>query len=211
MGIPFHTDLVQCVGRNHFQLNKQPVSTATLSFHKVGGPKGVGLLYIRPGTCLQSVLRGGGQERKRRAGTENVLAICGAEALVEECRSLEKIFEENIKPLRNQFESELKKVHPKISVVGERAERLPNTSFIIFPGMKSDRLLMSLDFKGICLSSGSACSSGLVIPSRSLLALGYSEADAMSAIRFSLGAETPREEIPQVVAAVQASVLKLAA
>ncbi|MDB5037005.1 MAG: hypothetical protein JWQ35_533 [Bacteriovoracaceae bacterium] len=209
--VPCHVDLVQCVGRLPFNLHESQISTAALAFHKVGGPKGISMVYVRDRTKIESIIRGGSQEKKRRAGTENIAAIVGAEALAEDVRDLEKVFDQKVRTLRDRFEKELKKKIPEIMIVSEKSPRLPNTSYIIFPGTKSDALLMSLDFKGICVSSGSACSSGIVLPSRALLELGYSEAEAKAAVRFSLGAENSEEEIMEVVNAVQTSVLKLAA
>jgi cysteine desulfurase len=210
-GVPIHSDLVQCVARTSFHLRKSHVATATLSFHKAGGPKGVSCLFIRDRVKVDSVIRGGSQEKKRRAGTENIAAIVGAEALVEECSDLQKVFETNVRGVRDYFEFEIKSRLPNVSIVCADMPRLPNTSYIVFGKPKSDALLMSLDFKGICLSSGSACSSGIIVPSRALMNLGYSESDAMTAIRFSLGPDNTREEADQVIAAVESSVLKLAA
>ncbi len=208
--VPFHTDLVQCVGRMPIELRKSGADLATISFHKVGGPKGVALLYLKPGTQIESIIRGGSQEKKRRAGTENIVAILGAEAVAEDLPLLEKEFLSKIKNLRDEFERKLKAAIPSISIVGEKTERLPNTAYIVFSGIKSDRLLMSLDFKGLCVSSGAACSSGMILPSKALLALGYSEPDAMSAIRFSLGPDNSIEEVDKVLEAVQTSANKLA-
>lgn len=209
--IPYHTDLVQYVGRLPFKLKSEPVDLATLSFHKVGGPRGVSCLYIKEGMKFEPLIRGGGQERKRRAGTENILAILGAEALVEELPYLQSQFQGPIRAMRDRFEEGLRGLSIKHRIVGAEVERLPNTSYIVFPSVRSDRLLMSLDFKGLCVSSGSACSSGLVTPSESLLKLGYSEADALSGIRFSLGADQAAEEVDEVLAFLRESVLKLAA
>jgi cysteine desulfurase len=210
-GVPFHSDLVQCVARLPFQLHTDGLTTATLAFHKVGGPKGVAALFIREKAKIEPIIRGGSQEKKRRAGTENIAAIVGAEALVEDCRELEKTFLAHTQAIRDQFENEIQSRLSDISIVAHSNPRLPNTSYIVFRRVKSDALLMSLDMKGICVSSGSACSSGVILASRALMNLGYSEQEALSAIRFSLGAESSFEEIPAVVEAVESSYSKLAA
>jgi len=212
-GIPFHSDLVQCFAKVPIDLKTSGVSTATIAFHKIGGPKGVGVLYIRKGTLCESIIRGGGQEKKRRAGTENLITIVGAKAAAEEKLSLEGIFGTRVENIRNEFESRLlRTVLPSATVVGKNVARLPNTSYIIFPlGMRSDAMLLHLDMRGVCVSSGSACSSGMVIPSRALLQLGYSEEQAISAIRFSLGPENTEEEMKFVLEQIDAAAKKMVA
>lgn len=209
-GVPIHSDLVQCVGRTRFQLKSSHIAAATLSFHKIGGPKGLGILYVRDRIQLDSIMRGGSQEKKRRAGTENIPAILGAEAATEDCVDLEDTFEKKVRLVRDDFEKQIKSALPEVSIVAEGASRIPNTSYIVFRRPKSDVLLLSLDFKGICVSSGSACSSGMIVPSRALLHLGYSEEDAKTAVRFSLGPDNSSEEVPRVIESVVASVKKLA-
>jgi len=209
--LPFHTDLVQYCGRLAINLTDSKASTATLSFHKSGGPKGVGALYIRTGVQIEPVIRGGIQEKMRRAGTENLVSILGAEAFVQEIPELNRIYPEKVQPLRDQFEKELKACLPQIEIVGANCPRIANTSYIIFENVKSDALLVSLDLQDICVSTGSACSSGLLIPSRNLLAMGYNEEQAISAIRFSLGPTSKKDEPVKVVKAVQAAILRLAA
>jgi cysteine desulfurase len=203
--IPFHVDLVQCLMRQPLNLSQSKVSLATLCFHKSGGPKGVGLLYWRSQLPLESVIRGGSQEKKRRAGTENIVAIMGAGALVEEASTLYSAYEKDIRPVRDFFETELLSRGIPAQIVGAGAKRLPNTSYIIFDGSKSDVTLMKLDMAGICASSGAACSSGMVIPSRALLNLGYSEAEATSAVRFSLGQGNSKAEAEKVLETLQKS------
>jgi cysteine desulfurase len=210
-GVPFHTDLVQYVGRLPINLNETDVSIATISFHKSGGPKGVGVLYIKEGVQIEPIIRGGSQERKLRSGTENIIPILGAAALAEEFSELNKTYEEKIRPLRDQFEKEMKATIDDIEIVGVEAPRIANTSYIIFNKFKSDALLMSLDLKDVYVSTGSACSSGMLTPSRNILALGYSKEQAISAIRFSLGPQTTADEVSKVVHAVQDAILKLAA
>jgi cysteine desulfurase len=203
--IPFHVDLVQCLMRQPLNLSQSKVSLATLCFHKSGGPKGVGLLYWRSQLPLESVIRGGSQEKKRRAGTENIVAIMGAGALVEEASTLYSAYEKEIRPVRDFFETELLNRGIPAQIVGAAAKRLPNTSYVIFDGSKSDVTLMKLDMAGICASSGAACSSGMVIPSRALLNLGYSETEATSAVRFSLGQGNSKAEAEKVLETLQKS------
>lgn len=208
--VPFHTDCVQLFGRVPFSISSA-ISTATLAFHKAGGLKGLGLLVVRSGVLLDPLIRGGGQEQKRRAGTENIAAICGAAALAEKIPELITIHSEHILPLRNQFEKMLLERIPTAKIVGKECERLPNTSYVIFPHVRSDALLMNLDLEDVCVSSGSACSSGMILPSRTLRALGYSEEEATHAIRFSLGPKNTLEEVVKVVGLLEKAVLKQAA
>lgn len=209
--IPYHCDLVQYFGRFAIELDASGVTTATVSFHKAGGPKGVSVLYIRTGTQFESLICGGGQEKKRRAGTENLLAILGAEAICQEVDELKRIHETQIKSLRDHLEIELKKRIPTIEIVGQKVARLLNTSFIIFRGIKSDALMMNLDINGCCVGTGSACGSGMLLPSRTLLALGYSKDDALSAIRFSFGPTNTLDEVNQMIPAIEKAVKKVAA
>lgn len=205
-GVPYHCDLVQYFGRFAFDLDASKVSTATVSFHKAGGPKGVSLLYVRSGVQLEPLICGGGQEKKRRSGTENLLAILGAEAICKEVEELQQAHQTQVKELRDFFESELLKRLPEIEIVGKESPRLCNTSFILFRGIKSDALVMNLDIHGCCVGTGSACGSGLLLPSRTLLALGYSKEDSTSAIRFSFAPSNTREEIEQIVPCIEKAV-----
>lgn len=209
--IPYHCDLVQYFGRFAFNLDQSGVATATVSFHKAGGPKGVSILYIRTGVQCESIICGGGQEKKRRAGTENLLAIMGAEAVCEETEELQKIHQTQIKELRDYFETELTKALPQIEIVGHAANRLCNTSFVVFRGVKSDALMMNLDINGCCVGTGSACGSGMLLPSRTLLALGYSKDDAVSAIRFSFGPSNTLDEVKAILPCIEKAVKKMAA
>jgi cysteine desulfurase len=209
--VPFHTDLVQYVGRLPIVLDQTKASTATISFHKSGGPKGVGLLYVKEGVQIEPVMRGGSQEKKQRSGTENIIPILGAAALAKEFTELNEIYKNQVQPLRDQFEKELKAAIPSIEIVGSKLNRIANTSYIIFSNIKSDAFLMSLDLNNIFVSTGSACSSGMLLPSRNLLALGYSKEQAVSALRFSLGSQNKKEEISKVIHAIQETILKLAA
>lgn len=207
-GIPFHVDLVQCFIRESLDLGKSKVSAVTLCFHKSGGPKGVGLLYIRNKTKLEPLVRGGGQEKARRAGTENITAIVGAGALAEEAASLQTIFDSDIRRVRDFFEDGLRKLDKGIKIVGEKAKRIPNTTYATFERMKSDVTMMQCDLEGICVSTGSACSSGLPKPSRALLSLGFSEAEALTGVRFSLGPSNSLEEAEKVLKVLSVALSK---
>lgn len=209
--VPYHCDLVQYFGRFAIDLESSGVSTATVSFHKAGGPKGVSVLYIRTGINSEPIICGGGQEKKRRAGTENLVAILGAEAVCEEVNELQQLHQTYVKQLRDTFESELQKRISNLEIVGQLAARLCNTSFVIFKGIKSDALMMNLDINGCCVGTGSACGSGMLLPSRTLLALGYSKEDAVSAIRFSFAPTNTLDEIHQIIPCIEAAVKKMAA
>ncbi|MBN8554464.1 MAG: cysteine desulfurase [Deltaproteobacteria bacterium] len=207
--VPYHSDLVQCFGRIPFKISESQISTGTISFHKAGGPKGVSVLYIRKGVQIEPVIRGGAQEKKRRAGTENILAIIGAEALAEEIEELNGVFSTSVKLARDRLEKEILASIPSAKIVGKNAPRIPNTSYIIFPGIKADAMVMNLDLQGACVGTGSACASGMVLPSRTLLQLGYSETDALGAIRFSFGPENLVEEVVRMTPLIQTAVSKL--
>lgn len=202
--VPFHSDLVQVFGREDLHIGKlSGLKMATLSFHKSGGPRGVALLYLAHQTAWEPSLVGGSQEKKRRAGTENLLSIAGAAALIEELPELVSNYQNSVRKLRDQFEKELKAKRSSVTIVGENLERLPNTSFCLFPGCSSDVILMGLDVENICASAGSACSSGLSLPAKSLVRLGYSTEEAQRSVRFSMGDGSQQEEIPTVINAVE--------
>lgn len=202
----FHLDAVQAPGKiSQFHLS-QEVDFASFSAHKMGGPKGVGALVIRKGRTLASLMHGGAQERKRRAGTVNVpgIAAFGAAAAALPKRDLSKILE-----LRNYLE---KSVREKISgshLQGEGAQRLANTSNFLFDGVRGEALLMGLDLEGYAVSSGSACNSGSILPSHVLLAMGFDKAAASSALRVSLGPDNTREEIEGFLEALVSQVERI--
>lgn len=206
--IPFHVDLVQCFLREPLDLSASKASAITLCFHKAGGPKGVGLLYLRGGVPFEPLIRGGSQEKKRRAGTENIVAILGAGALAEEAKLLYERFGSYVKSVREGFERDLVNQVPGVRIVGADSPRLCNTSFVLFDGQRSDLLLMKLDLAGICVSTGSACASGMVIPSRALMNLGYSETEATSGIRFSFGPENTPQDAQKVIEVLSQSLSK---
>jgi len=201
---PFHCDMVQLLGRVPFSLKgHEGVTSATFAFHKSGGIKGVGLLYISPHAQWTPVLHGGGQEKKRRSGTENMLGIASIDGIFEELPALIDLYQHQVRRVRDEFEARLLKEIPSVKIVGQNLERLPNTTYCILSGIASDIMLMGLDVHGIAASSGSACSSGLATSSSALLSLGYSHQDARSAIRFSLGETSTLSQIGEVIAAIK--------
>ena len=201
---PFHCDMVQLLGRIPFSLKENNgVTSATFAFHKSGGVKGVGLLYVSAGAQWTPVLHGGGQEKKRRSGTENILGIASIEGIIEELPALIDLYQHQVRRVRDEFETRLLKEIPSTKIVGHQLERLPNTSYLILPGLASDIMLMGLDVHGVAASAGSACSSGLSTSSSSLLRLGFTEEEARSAIRFSLGESSTLSQIGEVIAAIK--------
>ncbi len=200
----FHCDMVQLLGRIPFTLKgNDGVTSATFAFHKSGGIKGVGLQYVSSQAQWTPVLHGGGQEKKRRSGTENILGIASIEGIFEELPALIDLYQLQVRKVRDEFEARLLKEIPSTKIVGQHLERLPNTTYCIFPGLASDVMLMGLDVHGIAASAGSACSSGLSTMSSALLSLGYSYDEARSAIRFSLGESSTLSQIGEVIGAIK--------
>jgi cysteine desulfurase len=200
-GILFHTDAVQAAGRIAIDARAWQADLATISAHKIHGPKGVGALYIRKGVRIAAHTPGGGQEKKLRAGTENTAGIAGFGVAARLAR--ERLAEAaSIARLRDELESGILKGTQEARAVGAGAPRLPNTSAILFPGIPAEALLVRLDLEGIAASAGSACSSGTLAPSPAILSLGLPRADAKSVIRFSLSRFTTREEIASAVGTI---------
>jgi cysteine desulfurase len=185
------------------------VDLLSASAHKFYGPKGVGFLYVRKGTRLVPQMLGGHHERGKRAGTENVPGIVGmARALeIAEAEMLEE--EQRVVALRNMLEEGIAKRIPDVTFVGKGAPRLYNTSLVLVEYVEGESLLLHLDFAGVCVSSGSACTSSSLEPSHVLLACGYPHALAHGSIRFSLGKWTTEEEILQVVSVFPSIVERL--
>jgi cysteine desulfurase len=200
-GIIFHTDAVQAVGKVDINLKSLPVDLLSLSGHKLYGPKGVGALFIRGGVKISPLIHGGGQERGKRSGTENVAGIVGlrkaCEIIKEEVRSQES--EARIKKLRDElYEGILERIGG-VRLNGHPKRRLSNTLNLSFEGAEGESLVMNLDLEGIAVSTGSACSEGNVEPSHVLLAMGLSRELAVSSLRFSLGRFTEKEDIERVL------------
>ena len=191
-GAKIHCDAIQALGRLPVDMGRLLVDMVSVSAHKIGGPKGIGALAIAPGVMLVPQIRGGGQEKYRRGGTENVLGIAGFGAAAERAGA-QLANMANVAALRDRLETELASEAPELLIAGKGTERLVNTSCLILPGMPGETQVMALDLAGVAISSGSACSSGKVRESHVLKEMGVS--DAGSAIRVSLGLETTDEDI----------------
>lgn len=195
-----HCDAVQAIGRMPVDFGALGVTTMSLSAHKIGGPKGAGALVIRDGTALPPLIPGG-QERRRRGGTENVAAIAGfGAAAVEAAATIGQM--SNVEALRDRLEQELRAIAPDTCVVGADVPRLPNTSCFAIPGQRAETLVIRLDMMGFAVSAGAACSSGKVGASHVLAAMGVDPAIARGAIRVSLGCETTETDIKAFLAAI---------
>ena len=188
-------DAVQIAGKSPWAFNWSGATTAALSAHKFGGPKGVGALILKRGTDLPMPAQGG-QEMGRRAGTENLIGIVGmGAAAAAASRDLERGVWDKVEKLRTVLEKALEESAPDLIIAGKRAKRLPNTSCFAVPGWKGETQVMQMDLAGFAVSAGSACSSGKVRESRVLRAMGYGPEIASSAIRVSLGPENTEQEV----------------
>jgi cysteine desulfurase len=195
-----HTDAVQVAGRLPLDFAALGADMMTLSAHKIGGPKGVGALVLREGVPVKPLIKGGGQERRRRAGTENVAGIVGFGVAAElAAAEVEKAAE--LAALRDELESRVLAVEPDTVVVSGRVARLPNTSCLAVPDTKAETLVIGLDLAGVAVSAGSACSSGKVEASHVLSAMGLSPELAQGAIRVSLGFGTVSADIERFIGA----------
>ncbi len=176
-------DGVQALGKLDTRLDKLDADFVSFSAHKIGGPRGVGVLIQKRGRRLASLMVGGGQERGRRSGTENVAGACGFAA------ALGVLDYTQAQGVRNAFEAKLKQAIPQVTIFGEREARTANTSMFCVPGLEGETLLMQMDLMGFAVASGSACSSGKREPSHVLLAMGAPEVQARSSLRISFGAD----------------------
>ena len=200
-GVPFHTDAVQAVGHLHIHVKEQNIDMLSLSGHKFHGPKGVGALYVRRGFPLVNVIEGGAQERGKRAGTENLAAICGmAAALEDACANLEANTAK-VTALRDKLIAGLSRI-PHCALNGDPVNRLPGNVSFCFEGIEGESLLLLLDAQGISASSGSACTSGSLDPSHVLLAIGRVHDVAHGSLRLSLCHYNTEEEIDHILKAV---------
>ena len=205
-GIPVHTDAVQSFGKVDFNFDQLGITSATLSAHKVGGPLGVAALILRRGIDVTPILHGGGQERDIRSGTLNAPAIVSFAAAAEDA-DLHRIQRySELRAMRRYLIDSIRAVLPDIWVNGDVEPSLPGIANITFPGTESDGLLLLLDAEGIASSTGSACSAGVPRPSHVLLAMGLSERDARSSLRFSIGASNTRSEIDHVASVIESVV-----
>lgn len=200
-GALIHCDAVQAAGRIDIDFKSLGIDYLTLSAHKFGGPHGAGALIFREGLQIPKFLHGGGQEKRQRAGTENVAAIAGFGAAAK--LALEGLTDYRAKTsgFQKTLEAAIKKTANDIIVVGENAPRVPNTTAITIPGASAETMLMAMDLEGISISSGSACSSGTFKPSHVITAMGFGADAAKSALRFSTGWATTTAEIDNALTA----------
>lgn len=207
--ILFHTDAVQAFGHLDIKVDEYHIDMLSASGHKLNGPKGIGFLYIRKGLKLRSFMHGGAQERKRRAGTENVPGIVGLAKAVETAMNTMEERVEKEKALRDKLIDRVLAEIPYTRLNGDRKKRLPNNANFSFQFIEGESLLIMLDMKGICGSSGSACTSGSLDPSHVLLAIGLPHEIAHGSLRLTLSDETTEEDIDYVVDTVKEIVEKL--
>ena len=208
-GIIFHTDAVQAFGQVPINVDELNIDMLSTSAHKLNGPKGIGFLYIRKGIKIRSFVHGGAQERKRRAGTENVPGIVGFGKAVElAAANMEERTKKEAELRDYMIERVLKEV-PFTRVNGHRKNRLPNNINFCFQFIEGESLLIMLDMKGICGSSGSACTSGSLDPSHVLLAIGLPHEIAHGSLRLTLGADTTKEDIDYTIDAIKEIVAQL--
>lgn len=208
-GVIFHTDAVQAMGNIKIDVNNMNIDLLSMSAHKIYGPKGIGALYIRKGIQLDSLITGGGQERKKRAGTENVPAIVGMGKAIE--LSYENLEEHNNRliSLRDSLIKKIENNIDEIKLNGHRTKRLPGNVNFSFKYIEGESLLLSLDMVGIAGSSGSACTSGALDPSHVLMSIGLSHEIAHGSLRLSLGDFNNEEEIDYVVEELKKIVQRL--
>ena len=200
-GVLFHTDAVQAVGHVKVNVAEQNIDMLSLSAHKFHGPKGIGVLYAKRGILLDNLINGGAQERGKRAGTENLPAIVGMTVALEQAVASIDDYTARLTPLRDKLIAGLEKI-PYSELNGDRYNRLPGTVNFCFEGIEGEALLLLLDDKGICASSGSACTSGSLDPSHVLLAIGRPHEVAHGSLRLSLGDDITEAEIDYLIQAV---------
>ena len=208
-GILFHTDAVQAYAQIPINVDEYNIDMLSVSGHKFGGPKGIGFLYIRKGLKLRSFIHGGAQERKRRAGTENITGIVGIAKAVEIAFAT---MDERIKHETEVRDYAIKRILaevPYCRLNGDAQKRVPNNINISFQFIEGESLLIMLDMAGICASSGSACTSGSLDPSHVLLAIGLPHEIAHGSLRMTIGEETTKEDMDYVVDNIKEIVTKL--
>ena len=210
-GVYFHSDAVQTVGHIPVNVDELKVDLLSISAHKLYGPKGVGALYVRKGTRLTSLIHGGGQEKKRRAGTENIPAIVGLGKAVELARHDLGEEARRLSYLRDKLVKGLGERIDHIHLNGHPSQRLPNNVNVSVDFAEGESMVLNLDLEGICVSTGSACSSASLEPSHALLALGLSPEQAHGSLRFSLGRENNEEDVERVLEVLPGIVARLRA
>ena len=200
-GVLFHTDAVQAVGHIPVNVARQNIDMLSLSAHKFHGPKGIGVLYAKRGIPLDSLIHGGAQERGKRAGTENLPAIVGMAVALEQATANLDAYAAKLTPLRDRLIAGLDKI-PYSELNGDREQRLPGTVNFCFEGIEGEALLLLLDDKGVCASSGSACTSGSLDPSHVLLAIGRPHEVAHGSLRLSLDDTITQNQVDYIIQAV---------
>jgi len=198
-GIAFHTDAVQAGGKLEIDVGKTGASLLVLSAHKMYGPKGIGALYVKRGVRLDPIIRGGGHEKGRRSGTENVPAIVGFGKAAEIMAREQKSGMEKLRRLRDSLEKGILDKVADVRINGAEAPRVPNTSNVSFESVEGESLVLSLDLEGIEVSTGSACSSGAEGPSHVLSAMGIPPFVAQGSLRFSLGLDNTEDDVARVL------------
>jgi len=208
-GVYFHTDAVQAVGKVIFDVKTVGADLLSMSAHKIYGPKGVGAIYIKKGTKIDSIMHGGHHEMNKRAGTENVAGIVGLGKAAELAKK--EIVEEvrKLKELRDYFYKGVISNIPHVRLNGDPEKRLPNTLNVGFKYLEGESIILNLDLEGIAASTGSACTSGTLEPSHVLTGMGIDAADAQGSVRFSLGRDNTKEDIDYVLAALPPIIQRL--
>ncbi len=201
-GALVHSDMVQGLGKIPLAIQGLNIDFASFSAHKFYSPKGVGALYIKKGTPLVSLIHGGGQERRRRGGTENTLGLAGFSVMLSKLSCFDDQLQK-VEKLRNRLEELVLKEFPFVVIVGNKTKRIGNTSLLLFPEYNGEMLLMNLDLHGFAVSTGAACGSGHSEPSPVLSAMGYSRKEASSSLRVSLGWENTEDEVHYFISSLK--------
>lgn len=204
-----HTDAVQAAGKMPCDVKALGVDLLTLAAHKIHGPKGVGALYVRRGVEIEPLIAGGGQERQRRSGTENVPGIVGLGKALELAEAERDTFCERTRELRDRFVAGIADAIPDVVVNHHPAQSVPHIAHVSLPGLEGEPMLLGLDFQGVCASSGSACSSASIEPSHVLVATGMDLERAAGSLRFSLGKDTTDADITHAISALSSVVAQL--
>lgn len=208
-GVLFHTDAVQAAGKLELDFPASGAHLMSLSAHKLYGPKGIGALIVDKAVSLEPLLHGGGQERGRRGGTENIAAIAGFGRAAELAKNEQASRKQHTLGLRDYFEQALKGVQPQAEIFAAGAERLPNTSFFAIPPLEGRTLIMALDRLGFAVASGSACGSEQHQPSHVLKAMGVATELAHGAVRVSFGEQNSRADVDSLISAIAAQIKQL--
>lgn len=210
-GVPFHTDAVQAAGWLDLRVSGLGVDALSLAGHKVGAPKGIGLAWLRGRIPVEPLVHGGGQERGRRSGTENVAAAVGLATALELAEAERADAAARVRVLRDELVARVLSEVPGALLTGSATSRLPNSASFCFPGTSGEAVLLELERRGIITSSGSACAAGSDEPSHVLTALGIAPEVAQTAVRFTFGADLTRENVDSAVTALAASVSAVSA